>query len=252
MMNREPIFDAVRDMLGRGFRVAEVAALDRAIDIATADEAKDIPLRLGALSEHYESGGRGPGTVSGGQGDPGGVSYGLFQLSSKAGSVAAFLAGEGARWLRELTGVPGSAEFSARWQALAARESDAFAQAQRDFIERTHYRPVVDHVLAETKLDLDVRHPAVRDATWSTAVQHGGARAILVEAIERADTLFGRADRVYDEALVEAIYAVRIAYVERLAGRASGATRRVLTNVATKRYPAERADALRMVSRMRG
>lgn len=34
--------------------------------------------RLGALSERYESGGRGAGTVSTGRGDPGGVSYGLF------------------------------------------------------------------------------------------------------------------------------------------------------------------------------
>ncbi len=33
-MQRKPIFDAVRRMLGRGFRQAEVEALDRAIDVA--------------------------------------------------------------------------------------------------------------------------------------------------------------------------------------------------------------------------
>ena len=38
---------------------------------------------LGELSRKYESGKSGPGTVSGGQGDAGGVSYGTYQLSSK-------------------------------------------------------------------------------------------------------------------------------------------------------------------------
>ncbi|MFN5778537.1 MAG: lysozyme [Novosphingobium sp.] len=35
-MNRKPIFDAVRLLLGRGFSTAEVTALDRAIDAALA------------------------------------------------------------------------------------------------------------------------------------------------------------------------------------------------------------------------
>lgn len=35
-MNRKPIFDAVRLLLGRGFSTAEVAALDQAIDSALA------------------------------------------------------------------------------------------------------------------------------------------------------------------------------------------------------------------------
>lgn len=252
-MNRKPIFDAVRVFLGRGFRQSEVVALDAAIDHALAVPAPSVPAagrRLGSLSERYESGGRGPGTVSGGHGDPGGVSYGLFQLSSKAGSVAAFLAAEGQRWASELGDGAGSARFSSRWRAIAAREPEVFAEAQRAFIERTHYRPAVARVRTETGLDLDRRHAAVRDATWSTAVQHGGAKGILINAIFRADALFGRADRLYDEALVQAIYSVRTAYVERLAARASGATRTVLTNVAERRYPAERAEALRMFSQV--
>jgi hypothetical protein len=38
--------------------------------------------RLGSVSERYESSGRGPGTVSSGAGDPGGVSNGVYLLSS--------------------------------------------------------------------------------------------------------------------------------------------------------------------------
>ena len=38
---------------------------------------------LGSLSSKYETGGRGPGTVSSGVGDAGGVSYGSYQMTSK-------------------------------------------------------------------------------------------------------------------------------------------------------------------------
>jgi LysM repeat protein len=37
---------------------------------------------LGTLSAKYETGGRGPGTVSTGAGDRGGVSYGSYQMAS--------------------------------------------------------------------------------------------------------------------------------------------------------------------------
>ena len=37
-MNRKPIFDAVRQLLGRSFRTAEVTALDKAIDQALSAE----------------------------------------------------------------------------------------------------------------------------------------------------------------------------------------------------------------------
>ncbi|EAA8371766.1 hypothetical protein BHM08_20935 [Salmonella enterica] len=46
---------------------------------------------LGTTSEHYESGGRGPGVVSSGRGDHGGASYGCYQLSSKPGVVQDYI-----------------------------------------------------------------------------------------------------------------------------------------------------------------
>ena len=42
---------------------------------------------LGKLSEEFETGGRGPGTVSTGVGDAGGVSYGSYQMTSKNGGT---------------------------------------------------------------------------------------------------------------------------------------------------------------------
>lgn len=248
-MNRKIIFDAVRAILKRGFTRAEVGAIDAAIEraIGNASDA-DTGVRLGALSAEFESGGRGPGTVSSGKGDPGGVSYGIYQLSSKAGTVAGFLTGEGAPWSAELSRhAAGSPGFSQVWKAIAAREPDAFAQAQHRFIERTHYRPTVLAVLRQTGLDLAARHPAVRDATWSAAVQHGGAAGVLADAIARVDAAFDRADPAYDRALIEAIYRQRSDYVAQVAARAGGAARRLLLSVVANRYPAERAAALAML-----
>jgi murein DD-endopeptidase MepM/ murein hydrolase activator NlpD len=53
---------------------------------------------LGTLSAKYETGGRGPGTVSTGAGDPGGVSYGSYQMATKMGTVARFVAQTGFQW----------------------------------------------------------------------------------------------------------------------------------------------------------
>ncbi len=246
-MNRKPIFDAIRALLGRGFSPGEVARLDRACDKAEAAVPSQI-WRLGRLSEQYESGGRGPGTVSSGAGDPGGVSYGIYQLSSRAGLVADFLAHEGSAWTGELAETPGSAKFSAVWQAIAARDGEAFAAAQHAYIERSHYRPAVTAVLAQSGLDIDKCDCAVRDVTWSVAVQHGGAVRILLAAVVQADAAPGRGAAGYDRVLVEAIYAERSAYVAGLARRASNAAeRRVLLSLTSGRYPAERAAALAML-----
>ncbi len=209
--------------------------------------------RLGALSELYESGGRGPGTVSSGLRDPGGVSYGLYQMASRTGTVADFILAEGVRWSREWIGLaPGSTAFSAAWKAAAQRDPTAFAEAQHAFIERTHYRPVVAAVKAQTGLDLDGRADAVRDACWSCAVQHGRAAKILTGAVAAADRAADRGDAAYDRQLVEAIYAVRSDYVRGLAVKADAGTRRTMNDLAEKRYPSERARALAMLGAILG
>lgn len=101
--------------------------------------------RIGAIAERFESGGRGPGTVSSGAGDPGGISYGTYQLASRTGTLGRFLSAEGARWAAELAtgGKPGSAGFSAVWKAIARRDRAAFGAAQHGFIARTHYAPAI-------------------------------------------------------------------------------------------------------------
>ena len=217
-----------------------ILALDALADALGLPRGGQAPERLGALSERYESGGRGPGTVSSGAGDPGGVSYGLYQLSSNAGTARAFVANEGRHWAALLPGAPGSARFSAGWRDVAEREPEAFAEAQHAFIERTHYRPAVEGVKMRSGVDLDARGAAVRDVVWSVAVQHGKAVDVLLDGLARAGTGASDAD------LIREIYAARSAYVEGVAYRQSGANRKTLLSIVQNRYPDELRRALAM------
>lgn len=157
---------------------------------------------LGALSAKYETSGRGPGTVSTGRGDAGGVSYGSYQLASKLGRPEEFLAREGAGWAAEFGRArSGTPAFSRVWKAIAAREPAAFQDAQHDFIKRTHYDVQIAHVLKATGIDLDRWSDAVRDAVWSAAVQHGPANTLVIRAM--------KADPPHDRALLVALYVER-------------------------------------------
>lgn len=235
MTDRQKLASAIRGNIPGGkIPAAALPAFDALADALGLP--RDEATRLGALSAQYETGGRGPGTVSTGVGDPGGVSYGSYQLASKTGTATAFVRAEGAAWPQLGNAPPGSPAFSAVWRDIAAREPQAFDDAQHAFIERTHYRPVVAAVLARTGLDLDARAQPVRDAVWSIAVQHGKAPDILTYALATRPQ--------GDEATLRAIYAARSAYVRKVAERSTGANRRTLLSVVENRYPSELAQAL--------
>src|SRR5215203_2261618 len=60
-----------------------------------------LAIELGSLSAKYETSGRGPATVSTGSGDPGGVSYGSYQMATKTGTVARFVSQADFPWRSE-------------------------------------------------------------------------------------------------------------------------------------------------------
>ncbi|MEA9482701.1 peptidoglycan-binding domain-containing protein [Xanthomonas campestris] len=126
---------------------------------------------LGMTSARRESGGRGAETISTGKGDHGGVSYGTYQLSSKAGTLREYL--DQSRYGSEFSGLsPATAAFNDKWTQLA-RADPAFGQDQHDFIKSTHYDKQVASLKA-SGLDLSDRGPAVQDAIWSSSVQYRG------------------------------------------------------------------------------
>jgi murein DD-endopeptidase MepM/ murein hydrolase activator NlpD len=163
---------------------------------------------LGELSAKYETGGRGPGTVSTGAGDPGGVSYGSYQMASKMGVPARFVTQTGFPWLSDFQGLKaGSAPFTACWKRIAAAETQAFQRAQHAFIKKSHYDLLAAKVLKEDALDVNTRSRALQDVIWSTAVQHGGATPIVHRALARVSC--SKTDPKYDEQVICAIYAER-------------------------------------------
>lgn len=161
---------------------------------------------LGSLSEKYESGGRGPATISTGKGDPGGVSYGTYQLSSKVGRADAFVKKYYPQEFKDLKA--GTPEFSKRWKELADREPEKLRANEHEYIKATHYDPQVNKLAKSVGLVVDKRSRAVQNAIWSTAVQHGPNTKIVETAL--TPLLKDRKiEAIDDETLLRAVYAER-------------------------------------------
>jgi len=208
---------------------------------------------LGKLSEKFETGGRGAGTVSGGQGDPGGVSYGSYQMTSKpgGGTVKRFVTAPDFPFAAKFAGLtPGGAQFSAAWKQLAASNPTEFQNAQHDYIKRTHFDPLVAKILREDSFNVLTRSHAVQDAIWSTSVQHGPGSGIPHTAL--ANVRVGPEDPDFDRQFLTAIYNERgrtrpgggLAHFT----RASPAVQQGVAN----RFKRELQDALAMLAKEQG
>ena len=162
---------------------------------------------LGQLSRKYETAGRGPGTVSSGKGDAGGVSYGSYQMTSKpnGGTVRHFVNDPWAIAWHSQFGrhVPGSPAFTAVWHHVAGTTPALFQAAQHGYIQRTHYDPLAASTRRQG-VDLSHRSAALRDVVWSTSVQHGPRTPVIARAIQAS-----QGNLEDDAALIKAIYAER-------------------------------------------
>jgi hypothetical protein len=161
---------------------------------------------LGALSAKYEAGGRKSATVSSGKGDPGGVSYGSYQLSSKVGTAQRFVDRYYPEWFQGTK--PGSDEFSALWKKLAAEREAELAAYEHLFIADTHYQPFADAVHKQLGLDLEKRSLALRDVAWSTAVQHGAGNKIFSRSLDQT-AQENRLEKMTDREIIQLVYAER-------------------------------------------
>lgn len=184
---------------------------------------------LGFVTVKYESGNLGPGAVSSGRGDPGGKSYGLYQLASRTGSLRAYI--KSSLFKADLQKHrPTSSAFDRKWKFIAQRSPTMFALDQHAFIKRTHYDKVRRYADA-------IRIPntrAINEAIFSISVQHGGAKIILRRA--------GIKPIMGERTVVNRLYDARIGYVRGLSSL-SASIRRAILN----RYKRERSDVLRLV-----
>ena len=208
--------------------------------------------KLGQLSEKYETGGRGASTVSGGVGDPGGVSYGSYQMTSKpnGGTVARFVSEPNFPWRDEFTNLtPGESSFTTKWKEIANSHTQAFQDTQHDYIKQTHFDPLVKKINNDDGLDVTTRSHALQDVVWSTSVQHGKNTSVVHRALEtlRSGGALDVADPKFDSKLITAIYAERgrkdaegnLVYFR----RSSPAVQKGVA----KRFVNEEADALKML-----
>lgn len=162
---------------------------------------------LGKLSERFEVGGRGPGTVSTGRGDAGGASYGSFQMTSKpnGGTVKRFVSQPSFPFRGKFSGlIPGTARFSAVWKEIAATHRNEFQNSQHDFIKKTHFDPLVQKIIREDGLNVLTRSHALQDVIWSTAVQHGPGNDVIHRAL--AALRIEPENPNFDRELIIAIY----------------------------------------------
>ena len=137
-------------------------------------------MKLGEISAHFESGSnkRSVGTISYNKSDPGGKSYGKFQIAIRPGTLKKYLA-----WsvfnqeFKEVN--PGTEEFDAVWKRLAEEKPAEFEEDQFQFIKVTHYDPVAR--LAK-EFGFDTEDRAIQEALFSIGVQHGRYAVIIKRA----------------------------------------------------------------------
>ena len=169
---------------------------------------------LGDLSKLYEVGYYGySGTISTGWGDAGGKSYGLYQLSSTAGSVRRFI-----NWLgnvyteyyyRLIQYTIGSDEFDNEWEEIADEDDEGFSQLQHDYIKALYYDEAVE-LLRENYFNIENHSEIMKDVVWSRAVQYG--TGYIVEMFTDAVEIMGYPnlsyvdDKWFDDRLIKHIY----------------------------------------------
>ncbi len=129
---------------------------------------------LGKTSERFESGNKGPSTVSSGHGDYGGVSYGTYQYSSRGGfksSVASFI--KKSSYREKFEGVlPGTPEYTRIWKEICSRDEENFGHEQHLYIKSRYYDLAMNK-LKRLGLSEDRFCFGIKELVWSSAVQFG-------------------------------------------------------------------------------
>lgn len=206
----------------------------------------DLPAGIGSLAARFESGDSGVDAI--GYDRNGGTSYGLYQISSRAGTMRSFIEFLGDRapdLARRLTAAGPSntggrsGAMPAEWKRIAAEDPVRFAQLQHDFITESHFMPAVQGIYDETGVDITKHSRALKEVLWSTAVQHGprGATRIFSKVINRA-----KGDRMATQAkdVINGVYSSR--------ARQFGQSTPEVQGAVQGRFREERAMALAMLA----
>ena len=209
--------------------------------------------KLGTLSGLSESG-HDPAAI--GKDNAGGPSYGAYQIATYTGTMNKYLnfiknnpqykkfydalekaGGNKAATLKD-------PNFVNEWKALS--QNDNFNNSQYNFIINTHLQPLLNSVQNKELLNIDSRHPVVKDALYSMSVQHRKAAQIVNNTLEE---LQKKNIKIDDATLLKALYKKRADYVNSLpVSQHPGdgkITQNEKDNIVNKRYPNELDEALK-------
>lgn len=175
--------------------------------------------RIASLARKYESNGD-PACVSSGVGDVGGISYGLYQLSSNVGSVDEFVA-----WLTEYPkpeyanygkllsmNKVNNKEFIADWKNIGYVDPGGFGMLQDEYIKEMYYAKA-SKMLCKENYCADKHMDAMRAVILSRAVQNGVSGCVSV--MKNAVSFIGKGenwnlsyvdDKAFDGDMIRAIY----------------------------------------------
>lgn len=170
---------------------------------------------LGSLSAQFESGSAGVGAI--GYDRNGGTSYGMFQISSRQGTLRNFLEfldKHAPKWSARLResgpadtgGTDGS--MPREWNRIAQEDPVRFEKLQEEFIQESHYNVALNEIQEKTGVDISAQSGVLQQVLWSTAVQHGphGAANLFSEAIERIQS---SGKEITEKQIIENVYAMR-------------------------------------------
>ena len=139
---------------------------------------------LGEISRQFEVGPQGGvATISSGKDDPGGKSYGQYQLASKIGTLKKYI-NSSSEFGGEFKGMElGSKEFDKKWREIATdpERAEQFAADQENFIVESHYKPALNK-LAKAGIDVESMSLPVQQLLFSTSVQYGSVVSIFKRA----------------------------------------------------------------------
>ncbi|MDE7468871.1 MAG: hypothetical protein K2M30_01110 [Desulfovibrionaceae bacterium] len=140
------------------------------------------------MSRHFESGTEGISAI--GYDSIGGTSYGMYQFSSRQGTVDLFI-----RYLYQKApdiadelynagkSNTGSVEgtMPSVWRKIADESPERFAQLQQDFAINYYYIPIAEGFKGEIP-----QNQAMQEVLFSTAIHHGvqGATSIIQQALQ--------------------------------------------------------------------
>ena len=193
---------------------------------------------LGKTSKRYESGSGGPATISSGVGDPGGVSYGSYQLSTTKGTLAEYLKYSN-NYNHAFDGLePKIKGFDQKWKDLAMTDPK-FHQSQHEFIASKHYQPQLQ-ALKQAGFDFSERGKAVQDMVWSLAVQHRSGTTSKIDRGEKESRLDFKT--ATDAEIIEAVYDSKLRHYKQDFRSSSPQVQEGVR----KRILSEKADLLRL------